>query len=188
MVGVACDTHGMQAPVADAKRALRVEMRAMRRRIAADPVDRLARSSRIWARIVSLADLGAHRLDVETERPRTARVMLFDALASEPETAEWICWCHDRGISVYLPAVDGSELRVQPGDLDPAELDVVVVPGLAFTADGQRLGQGGGHYDRFLIRLRPACVTIGAAFAEQLVDDLPTDPHDVRLTHVATDA
>ena len=37
-----------------------------------------------------------------------------------------------------------------PGDVDPATLDVVVVPGLAFTADGRRLGQGGGHFDRFL--------------------------------------
>ena len=76
---------------------------------------------------------------------------------------------------------------MQPGDVDPASLDVVVVPGLAFTADGRRLGQGGGHYDRFLPRLRPACVTIGAAFAEQLVDDLPTEPHDIRLTLVVTD-
>ena len=61
-------------------------------------------------------------------------------------------------------------------------------PGLAFTADGRRLGQGGGHYDRFLPRLRAGCVTIGAAFAEQLVDDLPTEPHDVRLDLVVTDA
>ena len=58
--------------------------------------------------------------------------------------------------------------------LDPALLDVVVVPGLAFTADGRRLGQGGGHFDRFLLRLRPDCLRIGVAFREQLVDDLPT--------------
>ena len=86
------------------------------------------------------------------------------------------------------PEVDGPDLRVQPGDVDPASLDVVVVPGLAFTADGRRLGQGGGHYDRFLPRLRPECRTVGAAFAEQVVDDLPTEPHDVRLDLVVTDA
>ena len=63
--------------------------------------------------------------------------------------------------------------------MDPRALDVVVVPGLAFTPDGRRLGQGGGHYDRFLPRLRPDCVTIGACFAEQVVADLPTEPHDV---------
>ena len=47
---------------------------------------------------------------------------------------------------------------------------------------------GGGHYDRFLPRLRDDCVTVGAAFVEQLVGDLPTESHDVQLTHVATDA
>ena len=74
-----------------------------------------------------------------------------------------------------------------PDDVDPAELDVVVVPGLAFTPDGRRLGQGGGHYDRFLTRLRPDCVTIGACFVELLLEDLPTEPHDTTVDHVATD-
>ena len=73
------------------------------------------------------------------------------------------------------------EIRGAQAGVDPASLDVVVVPGLAFTADGRRLGQGGGHYDRFLRQLRRGCVTIGAAFAEQLVDDLPHEDHDVRV-------
>ena len=178
----------MPGSVPDAKRALRAQMRDVRRRIAADPADRLARSTRIWARIVSLTDLGALSLDIETVRAQMPTVMLFRSLPTEPETAGWDEWCRARGLEIVAPEVDGPDLRVQPGDVDPASLDVVVVPGLAFTADGRRLGQGGGHYDRFLPRLRPGCVTIGAAFAEQVVDDLPTEPHDVRLTHVATDA
>lgn len=177
----------MPVTATDAKRALRAEMRAVRRRIAAQPADRLARSSRIWARIVSLTDLGALRLESETERAQIAHVLLFESLPTEPDTAGWIEWCDSHGLAVHLPVVDGPELRLDPA-LDPRELDVVVVPGLAFTTDGRRLGQGGGHYDRFLPRLRAGCVTIGAAFAEQIVADLPTEPHDVHLTHVATDA
>ena len=177
----------MQLAVADAKRALRAEMRDVRRRIAADPADRLARSARIWARIVALTDLGASRLDIGTERAQMPSIMLFESLPTEPETAGWYAWCRSRGVEALGPEVGGSDLRVQPGDVDPSSLDIVVVPGLAFTADGRRLGQGGGHYDRFLPRLRPGCVTIGAAFAEQLVDDLPTETHDVRLTLVVTD-
>ena len=61
------------------------------------------------------------------------------------------------------------------------------MPGLAFTADGRRLGQGGGHFDRFLPRLRPDCLRIGVAFREQLVDDLPTSPHDIAVDVVITD-
>ena len=172
------------AEIPVAKRALRAELRRIRREITADPADRLARSRRIWARIVSLADLGAHSLESETLR---AQIMLFEGLATEPATEEWFAWCRAHGLAVYSPEVDGPDLRVQPGDLDPAELDVVVVPGLGFTADGRRLGQGGGHYDRFLTRLRPDCVMIGACFVEQLVEDLPTEPHDTTVHHVATD-
>jgi 5-formyltetrahydrofolate cyclo-ligase len=62
-----------------------------------------------------------------------------------------------------------------------------VVPGLAYAPDGRRLGQGGGHFDRFLPRLRPDCVTVGVCFHEQLVDDLPTSAHDARVDRVVTD-
>jgi 5-formyltetrahydrofolate cyclo-ligase len=151
-------------------------MRELRRAVAADPADRLARSARIWTRIVDVAPIGPGR-----------RVMLFESLPTEPETASWVAWCHDHDVEVFVPAVDGPDLRVEPGDVDPLTLDVVVVPGLAFTPDGRRLGQGGGHYDRFLARLRPSCVTVGAAYAEQLVEDLPTEAHDVRVDLVVVD-
>ncbi len=177
-----------RADASIAKRALRAEMRAVRRAIAADPVDRLSRSTRIWARIVSLTDLGAPRLESGTPRAQMRRVLLFEGLATEPDTTGWFDWCRSHRVVAYAPEVDGPELRVMPGDLDPAELDMAVVPGLAFTRDGGRLGQGGGHYDRFLPRLRSDCVTIGACFVEQLVDELPTEPHDHRVDHVATDA
>ncbi len=160
-------------------------MRDVRGAIAADPADRLDRSARIWDRLVAATALGAPR-----------NVMLYESLPTEPETAGWFAWCGDHDVAVFVPVVNGPALRVVPGDraarprehIDPATLDVVAVPGLAFTADGRRLGQGGGHYDRFLPRLRAGCVTVGTAFAEQLVDDLPTEPHDVRLDLVVTDA
>jgi 5-formyltetrahydrofolate cyclo-ligase len=163
------------------KRALRAEMRAVRRAIAADRVARVARSARIWASVVAATSLAP-----------PARVMLFEGLPTEPETAGWFAWCRDHDVDVYAPAVDGPDLLVVAADgsgdqLDPLLLDLVVVPGLAFTADGRRLGQGGGHYDRFLPRLRAECRTVGVGFAEQLVADMPTEPHDVRLDVVVTD-
>jgi 5-formyltetrahydrofolate cyclo-ligase len=173
--------------VAEDKRRLRSEMRVIRARIGADPADRAARSARIWARIVSFLDLGADSLDNGTVRAQIWKVMLYDALAGEPDSGPWFEWCRERGLEVFLPEVDGSRLRVMPGDVEPATLDLAVVPGLAFATDGRRLGQGGGHFDRFLPRLRPDCITIGVCFAEQLVDDLPTTPADVRVGLVVTD-
>lgn len=159
------------------KRSLRAEMRALRRAIAADPADRAARSARIWARVLEVTGLHGGQ-----------RVLLFESLPTEPDTTEWFAWCREHDVAAHWPVVDDDHLRVEPGDLDPTVLDVAVVPGLAYTADGRRLGQGGGHFDRFLPRLRPDCVTVGVAFAEQLLDDLPTEPHDARVHHVVTDA
>ena len=97
-------------------------------------------------------------------------------------------------VMVFTPVAgepDVTELMVHGGVLpehepDPASVDVVIVPGLAFTLRGDRLGQGGGWYDRFLAGLRPDAVTIGVGFREQLVDHLPVEPHDIRLDHVVT--
>jgi 5-formyltetrahydrofolate cyclo-ligase len=173
--------------VAEDKRRLRSKMRFVRARIGADPADRAARSARIWARIVATLDLGAERLGSGTVRAQIGRVMLYDSLPGEPDTSGWTAWCRGHGIEVFHPEVDGPELRVVPGDIDPATLDVVIVPGLAFTADGHRLGQGGGHFDRFLPRLDDSCVTIGVCFREQLVAELPTSGHDVLVDLVISD-
>ena len=166
------------------KAAWRRRLRAVRREIATDEVDRAARSARIWAGIVARAGLEGGR---HARGPAPARIMLFDGLPTEPDTSAWFAWCAARGLATFRPEVDGPDLRVVPGDVDPATLDVVVVPGLGFTTGGRRLGQGGGHYDRFLSRLRPGCLTIGAAFAEQVVDDLPVEPHDAAVDVVVTD-
>ena len=61
----------------------------------------------------------------------------------------------------------------------PAEdVDVVLVPGLAFDASGGRLGRGAGFYDRFLPRLSTACLLIGVCHTEQAVDAVPQDALD----------
>lgn len=69
----------------------------------------------------------------------------------------------------------------------PESLAAVLVPGLAFSRDGHRIGYGGGFYDRFLATLPAETLTIGIAFDEQLVERVPIDPWDVPLTHVVTD-
>ena len=63
--------------------------------------------------------------------------------------------------------------------------DILFVPLVGFTAQGDRLGQGGGHYDRWLAA-NPAAVPIGLAWDCQLVDDLPRETHDRPLRAVVT--
>lgn len=168
---------------AAAKGELRARMRAVRRTIAADGVDRARRSAVIAERVIAA-------LTARWAHPSVGgrRLLVYEALPGEPELSVVERWAASVGVHTFSPVVDGVALRVMPGDLDPVALDGVIVPGVAFTAAGRRLGQGGGHFDRFLPRLDPAALTIGVAFAEQLVDDLPAEAHDVAVQLVITDA
>jgi 5-formyltetrahydrofolate cyclo-ligase len=64
--------------------------------------------------------------------------------------------------------------------------DVVVVPAVAVARDGIRLGRGGGYYDRALLLARPDAVLVALVFDDELVDELPSEPHDRRVTAVVT--
>jgi 5-formyltetrahydrofolate cyclo-ligase len=75
---------------------------------------------------------------------------------------------------------------LQPeADAEPLVPNVLFVPLIGFTADGARLGQGGGHYDRWLVEHRPA-LAVGLAWDAQLCETLPTEQHDVPLDAVVT--
>lgn len=67
-----------------------------------------------------------------------------------------------------------------------AEAHVVLVPALAVDRRGMRLGRGGGFYDRSLPLCRPGVRLVAVVRDAELVDELPSDPHDVRMTHALT--
>jgi 5-formyltetrahydrofolate cyclo-ligase len=66
----------------------------------------------------------------------------------------------------------------------PSEIDLVIAPLVAFDSRGNRLGYGGGNYDRFLPQLRSNTPVFGIAFAEQLVERIPLDKYDQPLKRV----
>jgi len=170
------------ADPSDTKRALRARMREVRRSIAADTADRVARSHRICERVVAAITTGGTEIALAGRR-----LMVYEPLAVEPDVAILVEWANANGVDVFVPEVAGPDLRVMPGDVDPTTIDFIVVPGLAFTRDATRLGQGGGHFDRFLPLLADGCLRIGVAFREQIVDGLPVESHDVTLDLVVTD-
>ena len=69
---------------------------------------------------------------------------------------------------------------------DPSEIQVVIVPMLAFDAVGNRLGYGAGYYDRFLAR-HPGLLTIGLAFSCQEIASLPAEENDIRMDWIVTE-
>jgi 5-formyltetrahydrofolate cyclo-ligase len=71
-------------------------------------------------------------------------------------------------------------------EVPPERLDLVIVPGVAFSRDGGRMGNGQGYYDRLLANVRPDCPLIGLCYECQLFDDLIVNPHDVFMDKVVT--
>jgi len=70
--------------------------------------------------------------------------------------------------------------------VEPVGIDAIIVPGVAFDAQGHRLGQGGGYYDRLLPAVRSDCLLIGYAFDKQIVPKIPCETHDMRVDMVIT--
>ena len=66
-----------------------------------------------------------------------------------------------------------------------SEVDVFLVPGMAFTTSGKRLGRGGGYYDK-LLSIYPDTLKIGFTFNERIIEDIPTESHDISMDYVFT--
>lgn len=65
--------------------------------------------------------------------------------------------------------------------------DVIVVPGVAFTMDGHRLGYGGGYYDRFFSQLENRPLLVGVCFNKQILSDIPVESHDYQVDYLVTE-
>jgi 5-formyltetrahydrofolate cyclo-ligase len=152
----------------------------------------------------------ARRVLAAPEAKRSRVVCLYAAAPGEVQTGlllaeflaagktvavpDWEGW--RKGSGLRLLAVAGPrdllcegravpQPRFSPGALVPVErVDLFLVPGLAFTPRGERLGMGGGFYDRLLLQASPDAAVFGLAFDFQLLDQLPVEPHDVPVHHV----
>lgn len=130
-------------------------------------------------------------------------VLAYAAFGSELELDALYA---DPGKVFYLTRASRAELSVHPlaGGLErhrygfwqpaagalpvsPEQIDLALVPGLAFDRAGERLGYGQGFYDRLLPRLRPAAPRVGVVAGALIVPRLPSAPHDVPMTHLASE-
>ena len=71
--------------------------------------------------------------------------------------------------------------------VEPEDIDMIILPGLAFDTKGGRVGYGGGFYDRFLSRVSFEIPKIALAYSAQIFDSIPMDKHDILIDGVITD-
>ncbi|KGK91974.1 5-formyltetrahydrofolate cyclo-ligase [Desulfosporosinus sp. HMP52] len=137
-------------------------------------------------------------------------VMLFLNFRDEVETtasAEAVIACEKKLIlprcapkGILLPLkVSNLVVDLEPGawgirepkltneEVNPLEIDLVVVPGAGFDLQGNRLGYGGGFYDRFFPRLKSLTPRVALGFECQIIDQVPVDKHDAKMTKLVTE-
>lgn len=132
------------------------------------------------------------------------RILMYNSLPDELSTREFIArWAGRKHF--YLPRVNGVNLDILPYDstrmalgafhieepqgddvVDPAEIELVIVPAVAYDRRGNRVGRGKGFYDRLLADTR--ATKIGVAYDFQLVEDIEADLHDVPVDFVITES
>jgi len=142
-------------------------------------------------------------------------IMAYMDFRNEVATMDLIRFCITHDKKVVLPRIERSETGLkdiyayeindvlsdtEPGSygimepvrkaenlVSPDKIDIVLVPGVAFSENRYRLGYGAGYYDRFLKKVRADCIKIGMAFEFQVLEKIPAEEHDVPLDIIITE-
>jgi len=166
-----------------------------------EPSLREERSRKIQQKLLSCEEFRASKI-----------VMTYVSLPSEVDTTYFNKKALEQGKRVVVPYIDTANQRIIASELSSAgclvkgplgiyqpedglagtiplkEIDLIVVPGIAYDKRNMRLGRGKGYYDRFLANEElSSATTIGLAFRFQIVDSLSFDPHDKPVFRVLTD-
>lgn len=133
----------------------------------------------------------AHHLGVFLAGTPVGHAAAYTARPTEPPTREIMTLLHRAGWQVMLPILlPGNDLGWEDGTAhDPSYValaSLLLVPALAVDRRGMRLGQGGGSYDRALGRRRADAVTIAVVYDDELVDVVPSEPHDLPVDAALT--
>ncbi len=158
---------------------------------------RAEKSARLCDAIANSAEwLGAHTVAIFAPQMREPDVELLWMLGSGksfayPRVVEGrldlfrVTSLHELAPGAF--GVREPEARIENA-IDPAMLDLILVPGVAFTRSGERLGRGGGFYDRLLASLPAHVCKIGVCFDAQVQPELPVETHDQRVDFLATES
>ncbi|MBP5758124.1 MAG: 5-formyltetrahydrofolate cyclo-ligase [Bacteroidales bacterium] len=175
----------------DLKTELRKRIRQLKREIPLE--EKIRRSASIWPKVMAL------------DAMKNARTILMYWSMDDEVYTHTAVLDLAKEKTVLLPAVDGDNLRIKQfrgmdkmqageqfgigepvGDDFSGNIDVIIVPGVAFDRQRNRMGRGRGFYDR-LLRLQNA-TKIGVAFDFQLLDHIPAEPFDIKMDRVVTES
>ena len=125
------------------------------------------------------------KLEQHPDFIKAERVMLYSALPDEVQTQAFLEKWHLKKQIILPTAIAVGDFNILEPQNEPYQggFDLIVVPGVAFDRNGNRIGRGRGYYDRFLCQHLDV-KRIGICFDFQLVDKVPTEPLDIRMDEV----
>lgn len=160
------------------------------------------RSMLLDAEKISAAEEVFSRLEETAAFIMADRILMYHSLPDELSTRQFLSKWHTKK-RFYLPRVNGVNLDILPYDetrlelgafhieeptgnevVNADEIELIVVPGVAYDRNGNRLGRGKGFYDRLLQSTKATKVGVGYEF--QMFDNIPVEPHDVKMDMVIT--
>jgi 5-formyltetrahydrofolate cyclo-ligase len=181
------------------KESLRKEL--LRRRDSIPLEVRKSKNRSILERLLSLEEI-----------KHAGLLLLFASFRSEVDTGDMATLLINEGKRVVFPKVDRERrclllyevkalAELVPGYMGIPEpsvltdermvgingIDLVIIPGAGFDAEGNRIGYGGGYYDRLLSSLTRDVPVVAPAYEEQIVGAVPAEPHDIRADMIVTD-
>ncbi|MDI6745295.1 MAG: 5-formyltetrahydrofolate cyclo-ligase [Thermodesulfovibrionales bacterium] len=139
------------------------------------------------------------------------KILFYASFRSEVSTMKMIKISLDSGKRVALPKVDKENKKLKlyeiknmnelvqcyMGILEPSvseerltaldDIDLIFIPGAAFDVSGSRLGYGSGFYDKLLSEIKDKIPVIAPAYEEQIVDNIPSEPHDIKVDKIVTE-
>lgn len=142
---------------------------------------------------------------------KSEKIMIYLSFNNEVDTYKLMDYCLNNGKKVIVPYCIKEERKIIPSEVrspdvelktnslgfkepnpeslrevETEDIDLVIVPGVVFDEEGNRVGFGGGYYDRFLKRLKNTTITIAICYDYQLIDKVPVDELDIPVKCIIT--
>ncbi|MBU2476991.1 5-formyltetrahydrofolate cyclo-ligase, partial [Candidatus Micrarchaeota archaeon] len=146
------------------------------------------------------------------ETRKAKNIMIYISFKSEARTREIILELLEKKKKVIVPVINFKKNEISLSELkdyqkelvssklglfqpakeffrpfNPKELDLIVVPGIAFDEKGNRLGFGKGYYDKFLSKIQKKIPVIALAFEEQIGEKIVSEKHDIKMHKIITE-
>lgn len=143
---------------------------------------------------------------------KSSNIMIYLSFNNEVDTYKLMEYCLQTGKKVIVPFCIKKERKIIPSEVidpdkelrlnsfgykepeeekirevDAQEIDLVIVPGVVFDTNGNRIGFGAGYYDRFLKKLKSSATTIALCYDYQIIDRVPIDKFDIPVKCIITE-